>query len=56
MKPRAFLDLADELVVASGEAEWRSAVSRAYYAAFHTGRVLLQAMGFVVPAAESAHQ
>ena len=34
MKPRDFLDLADELVIGSGEAEWRSAVSRAYYAAF----------------------
>jgi uncharacterized protein (UPF0332 family) len=56
MRPRDFLDLADELVIGNGEAEWRSAVSRAYYAAFHVAREFLQALGFAVPEAESAHK
>ena len=45
MKPRDFLDVADEL--SDGEAHWRSAVSRAYYAAFHVARRLLIELGFV---------
>lgn len=55
MKPREFLDLADELVVGMSEGAWRSAVSRADYAAFHTARHFLIGLGFKVPEAESAH-
>ena len=51
MAPREFLDLADELLDGSGEASWRSAVSRAYYAAFHTARLLLIHCGFLIPRA-----
>ena len=34
----------------------RSAVSRAYYAAFHATRVVLRGLGFVVPRADRAHE
>lgn len=35
---QSFLDLADELVENDREASRRSAISRAYYAAYHAGR------------------
>lgn len=53
--PRDLLDVADSLVTGAYEAEWRSAVSRAYYAAFHAARLLMRAGGFDVPRAEQAH-
>ncbi len=53
--PRAILDVADGLITGAEEAEWRSAVSRAYYAAFHAARELLRACGFDVPRADAAH-
>ena len=52
---RDFLPLAKQLATGSTEAEWRSAISRAYYAAFHVARELLQDLGFTVPRAERAH-
>lgn len=55
MSPREFLDVADEWAIGSREAEWRSAVSRAYYAAFHSAIALLTQIGFVVPKGEQAH-
>jgi uncharacterized protein (UPF0332 family) len=55
MKPREFLDVADDLSMGLREADWRSAVSRAYYAAFHTARLFLQQCGFDVPLADQAH-
>jgi uncharacterized protein (UPF0332 family) len=55
MKPRDFLDIADDLAAGIKEAGWRSAVSRAYYAVFHGARALLQDSGFTVPAADQAH-
>ena len=55
MTPRDFLDQAAAWVTGWEEADWRSAVSRGYYAAFHTARRLLQHCGFVVPRAESSH-
>jgi uncharacterized protein (UPF0332 family) len=55
MKPRDFLDVADELSDGEGEAHWRSAVSRAYYAAFHVARRLLIELGFVPPRSEQVH-
>jgi uncharacterized protein (UPF0332 family) len=55
MKARAFLDLADDLAVGDGEAEWRTAISRAYYATFHAARDVLTACGFAVPLSERAH-
>ena len=55
MDPREFLTLARQLALASNEAAWRSAVSRAYYAAFHVAKQLLEDLGFAVPRADRAH-
>jgi uncharacterized protein (UPF0332 family) len=55
MDARDFLTLAENLVSGPLEAEWRSAVSRAYYAAFHVARELLHHCNFRVPRDEKAH-
>jgi uncharacterized protein (UPF0332 family) len=55
MDERDFLTLAQTLALATAEAAWRTAVSRAYYASFHVARHLLQALGFTVPHADRAH-
>jgi uncharacterized protein (UPF0332 family) len=55
MDETGFLELADELSTGSRQADWRTASSRAYYAAFHKARTLLQQGGFRVPDAEQAH-
>jgi uncharacterized protein (UPF0332 family) len=55
MTGRAFLAVAHALAAGPTEAEWRSAVSRAYYAAFHTAREFLTRLRFRVPAGEQAH-
>lgn len=55
MDPREFLTLAQQLSLATTEAAWRSAISRAYYAAFHVARQLLEDLGFAVPQADRAH-
>jgi uncharacterized protein (UPF0332 family) len=56
MNWRAFLPLAAQLAQGSTEADWRTAVSRAYYAAFHVARRLLSDLRFTVPRADRAHQ
>jgi uncharacterized protein (UPF0332 family) len=55
MNPHDFLEVANELVTGIREADWRSAVGRAYYAAFHVARNLFQLCGFYVPRGEQAH-
>jgi uncharacterized protein (UPF0332 family) len=55
MNARDFLTLAQALAGQSTEAAWRTAVSRAYYAAFHVARDLLEGLGFTVPHADPAH-
>src|SRR5260370_319178 len=55
MQARDFLRLAISLAAGATEAEWRTAVSRAYYAAFHGARDLLDDCGFAVPRGEQAH-
>lgn len=55
MDETGFLELADELSIGSRPADWRTAISRAYYAAFHKARTLLRRSGFHVPDAERAH-
>ena len=55
MNPRDFLTLATALAAGTTEAAWRSAVSRAYYAAFHAARQLLRDLGFRVPRGDQAH-
>ena len=56
MDPTEFLDLAGEWAVGSREGEWRSSVSRAYYAVFHVARNLLRQAGFQVPMGTTCHQ
>ena len=56
MNWRDFLSLAARLAAAATEADWRTAVSRAYYAAFHVARQLLADLNFTVPRADRAHQ
>lgn len=55
MNGRDFLVLARTLAASGTEAAWRSAVSRAYYAAFHVAREMLGDLGFTVPPDEKAH-
>src|SRR5438093_12252701 len=52
---REFIGLAEALASGGTEAEWRTAVSRAYYGAFHVGCDLLRIVGFSVPQADRAH-
>jgi len=52
---RDYFTLAVTLAAGKTEAEGRSAVSRAYYAAFHVARELLLSLGFRVPRADRAH-
>ena len=49
------LTLAEALSCGTSESEWRCAVGRAYYAAFHQARDLLQSLGFEIPRAELVH-
>src|SRR5207247_11355215 len=42
-------------VKGTSEAEWRSAISRAYYAAFHAARQFMEDLSFLVPRGEQAH-
>jgi uncharacterized protein (UPF0332 family) len=55
MDGRDFLEVARDLASGSREADWRSAVSRAYYAAFHVARLFMEEVGFTVPRADRAH-
>jgi hypothetical protein len=55
MNARDFLTLAQNLAITGHEAAWRSAASRAYYAAFHVAWELLEDLRFVVPRAERGH-
>lgn len=51
---RDFLPVAEALAQGDSEAEWRSASSRAYYAAFHVACEFLATLGFQVPRMERA--
>ena len=55
MTGREFLTIARQLASSSTEAEWRTAVSRAYYAAFHVAREVMEDLRFAVPRADRAH-
>lgn len=50
-----FLPLATRLAAGVTEADWRTAISRACYAAFHVARQLLLDLRFRVPQADRAH-
>ncbi len=56
MNWRDFLVLAARLATGTTEADLRTAVSRAYYAAFHVARRLLTDLSFTVPRADRTHQ
>ena len=56
MTARDFLLLANRLLKDATEADWRTAVSRGYYAAFHVARELLRDLGFSVPMTDRAHK
>src|SRR5262245_22598977 len=56
MNWRDLIPLAVRLAAGSNEADWRAAIGRAYYAAFHVSRQLFRSLGFAVPRAEQAHQ
>jgi hypothetical protein len=55
MTGRDFLAAARRLAASTEEADWRSAASRAYYAAFHGARDYLAALRFRTPRADRAH-
>ena len=55
MNPDEFLNLALRLSNSDREADRRSAVSRAYYALFHTARLLLDACGVTCPQSAESH-
>lgn len=55
MNGRDFLATARRLAASPHEADKRSAVSRAYYGAFHAARDLVAALRFQVPRADRAH-
>jgi hypothetical protein len=55
MNGRDFLAAARRQAAGADEADWRSAAGRAYYAAFHVVRVLLDTFGFTTPRADRAH-
>lgn len=56
MKPVDFIVVAKILAAGPDEAHWRSAVSRAYYGAFHAALQLLASYGITFPKASSAHE
>lgn len=52
MRPRQFLELAEQLANGSSAAECRSAISRAYYAIFNLGEEFFERMGLPRPKRE----
>ncbi|MCI0463506.1 MAG: hypothetical protein L0Z62_41740 [Gemmataceae bacterium] len=56
MDGRAFLDAADDLAAGPGEAHWRAAAGRAYYALLHEGMAALDRWGFPIPPKEDLHR
>ena len=56
MEGKEFIGVAQKLVQMRSEAAIRSAISRAYYATFITGRELLLELGFSLPKDASAHE
>ncbi|PIV05354.1 MAG: hypothetical protein COS57_07240 [Syntrophobacterales bacterium CG03_land_8_20_14_0_80_58_14] len=55
MDPRDFLDLAKKLSGGSTAAEYRTAISRAYYATYHVGAAFLKDIGCPISAGPQAH-
>ena len=55
MNPRDFLSVAEDLLDAMREADWRTAASRAYYAAFLVAVELFVEAGFDIPPEATGH-
>jgi uncharacterized protein (UPF0332 family) len=55
MDPREFHKLAARLAAGSSAAEYRTAIGRAYYAAFNVGAEWLRALGFALGKGPAAH-
>ncbi len=55
MNPREFQELAKKLVSGNTPAEFRTAVSRAYYSVFNVGVELLKGMGFRISEGPGGH-
>jgi len=55
MNGRDFLDVAYDLIGGTREADWRSGLSRAYYAGFHCAHDFFTAAGFAVPISDQVH-
>jgi hypothetical protein len=55
MDGRAFLDSARQLLAAPGEANWRSAMGRCYFALLNEAQAALERWGFPLPAGADAH-
>ncbi len=55
MDPRDFLDIAKKLSGGSKAAEYRTAVSRAYYATYHVGADFFKAIGCRISEGPSGH-
>jgi hypothetical protein len=55
MRGREFQDVAETLAKGASAAELRSAVGRAYYAAFNTSAEFVRDLGFRVPESSEAH-
>jgi uncharacterized protein (UPF0332 family) len=56
MTGEGFLTLAMQLSQSADEARLRTAVSRAYYAAFHVARSYLADAGIAIPSSEHVHK
>ena len=56
MNPEDSLDLADQLATRDTQAAFRTAVSRAYYGAFHAAVALIREMGVLLPVGPESHQ
>jgi hypothetical protein len=54
--PQDLRKLTNRLAVRPTETEWRSAISRAYYAAFHVARQLMFDLHFNIPRTDDAHK
>ncbi len=55
MRSDEFLSLAERLLKIPSEAAYRTAVNRAYYAAFHGGNDFMTKLGFLVSSGPQAH-
>jgi uncharacterized protein (UPF0332 family) len=55
VNPLLFLTQAQRLAASAAEEDWRTATSRAYYAAFHVACAFMTNLGFRVPNADRAH-